>query len=86
MSGGDCGPTSCTGIFWGPDLGYFSPQIWFKSGCCRQGQVVHWVWFTSAEQEEAAEEEAEGGTGAEDETQAEGTSLGQGARGSRGLQ
>uniref|UniRef100_A0A287CUY8 Troponin T, cardiac muscle n=1 Tax=Ictidomys tridecemlineatus TaxID=43179 RepID=A0A287CUY8_ICTTR len=36
-----------------------------------QGQVVHWVRFTSAEQDEAAEEEAEDGTGAEDETKAE---------------
>uniref|UniRef100_A0A8C2VR00 Troponin T, cardiac muscle n=1 Tax=Chinchilla lanigera TaxID=34839 RepID=A0A8C2VR00_CHILA len=44
-----------------------------------RGLVFHHVWFTSPEQEEAAEEEADGGAGAEDETeeaQAEGATQG----------
>ncbi|VTJ56922.1 Hypothetical predicted protein [Marmota monax] len=45
-----------------------------------QGQVIHWVWFTSAEQDEAAEEEAEDGTGADDETKAEEDGLEEEAR------
>lgn len=41
---------------------------WVLSDSMSRGLVFHHIWFTSPEQE-AAEEEADGGAGAEDETE-----------------